>query len=73
MQPESYRRIAATIELPAATVIFLSDVAAELDAAAEAGMQTVQLVRDDKVVRGAHEIAENFDDVQSILSQIFKR
>jgi len=66
-QASSYRKIVATIELPAAEILFLSDIREELDAAAESGMKTVQLVRDDTVVRGNHHVAENFDDVQSIL------
>lgn len=59
----SYRRIAETLGRPAAEILFLSDVAAELDAAADAGMQTFQLVRDDGVVPGAHRIAHDFDEV----------
>ena len=38
--PESYRRIAATMGIPAARVLFVSDMTAELDAALRAGMQT---------------------------------
>lgn len=44
-------------------ILFLSDVVEELDAAAAAGMRTVQLVRDDAVVTGSHPIATTFDDV----------
>jgi enolase-phosphatase E1 len=44
--PESYRRIAAETGLPPPSVLFLSDVTAELDAARAAGMATVRLVRD---------------------------
>ncbi|MGE5160279.1 MAG: acireductone synthase [Betaproteobacteria bacterium] len=43
---ESYRRIAAAIGRPAAGLLFLSDVAAELDAAAAAGWQAVQVRRE---------------------------
>jgi enolase-phosphatase E1 len=43
--PESYRRIAADWGLPAGAVLFLSDVTAELDAAAAAGMKTALVVR----------------------------
>ncbi|KRG70954.1 acireductone synthase [Pseudoxanthomonas dokdonensis] len=39
-EADSYRRIAEAIALPAADILFLSDVVAELDAAREAGMQT---------------------------------
>ncbi len=41
----SYRRIAAELRAEPATILFLSDVEAELDAALEAGMATFQLVR----------------------------
>ena len=59
----SYRRIIAELARPAADILFLSDIAEELDAASEAGMQTCQLVRDDKVIPGRHRIAHDFDGV----------
>ncbi len=59
----SYRNIAQDIGVSATEILFLSDVAEELDAAAEAGMQTFQLVRDDQVVVGRHRIAHDFDEV----------
>jgi enolase-phosphatase E1 len=43
--PDSYRRVAAAIGLPADEILFLSDTTEELDAAATAGLQTLQLVR----------------------------
>ena len=43
--PESYRRIAAAMGIPAASVLFVSDIAAELDAARTAGMQTRLSIR----------------------------
>lgn len=42
---ESYRRIAAAIEQEASNIIFLSDIVEELDAARDAGMNTVLLDR----------------------------
>ena len=42
---ESYRRIVADIGVPAGEVLFLSDVPAELDAAATAGLRTGLVVR----------------------------
>jgi enolase-phosphatase E1 len=39
-KPDSYRIIAATFGLPAGQILFLSDIAKELDAARSAGMQT---------------------------------
>lgn len=62
-QADSYRNILEDIGLPAAEILFLSDVAEELDAAAAAGMQTFQLVRDEKVVPGSHRIAHDFDEI----------
>jgi enolase-phosphatase E1 len=43
---QSYRTIADDMGLPAQEVLFLSDIREELDAAREAGMQTVWLVRE---------------------------
>lgn len=60
---ESYRKIVRALDLPANEILFLSDVADELDAAATAGMQTIQLVRDNTVVKGSHPIAADFDEV----------
>ncbi|MEM6798665.1 MAG: acireductone synthase [Planctomycetota bacterium] len=45
-EPTSYTKIAGDWGLPAAGVLFLSDVVAELDAAREAGMQTGLVVRE---------------------------
>jgi enolase-phosphatase E1 len=46
-ESESYQRIAIGIGVPPPEVLFLSDVEAELDAAAAAGLRTCQLVRPD--------------------------
>ena len=62
-EPESYRAIAAAIGMDAGQILFLSDVAEELDAAAEAGMRTVQLVRDDSTVAGSHTVVHDFDQL----------
>ena len=42
---ESYRRIAASIQQPPETILFVSDVVAELDAASAAGMQCALSLR----------------------------
>lgn len=60
----SYQRILRQLDLPASEVLFLSDVAEELDAAAEAGMQTVQLVRDNSVMSGQHPTVQSFADIR---------
>jgi enolase-phosphatase E1 len=44
-EPASYRAIAGAFDLPPEAILFLTDVRAELDAAAEAGLRTVMLVR----------------------------
>ena len=44
-EPESFSRLAIGMGLPPAEIVFLSDVEAELDAAAAAGMRTCQLLR----------------------------
>jgi enolase-phosphatase E1 len=62
-QQHAYSAIAKEIGLPPAVILFLSDVAQELDAAAAAGMQTVQLVRDGTVERGHHRSANDFDEI----------
>ena len=60
----SYRQIVAELGLPAGQILFLSDVAAELDAAALAGMQTYCLVRENQPLAGVHHRwATRFDDI----------
>jgi enolase-phosphatase E1 len=44
-EPGAYAAIAAAMDLPPAGILFLSDIGAELDAAAEAGLGTCQLLR----------------------------
>ncbi len=44
-ETESYRRIAAALQLPPPEILFVSDVVAELDAARAAGMQTILSLR----------------------------
>jgi len=45
-EPASYERIAREAGFAASDILFLSDIAEELDAAGAAGMQTTQLLRD---------------------------
>ncbi|MED5464608.1 MAG: acireductone synthase [Myxococcota bacterium] len=47
---DAYVRIAEAIGVPSESILFLSDVGAELDAARASGMATVQLVRDEGIV-----------------------
>ena len=64
-EPQSYSRIADSLALPAEKILFISDVAKELDAASEAGMQTALCVRD-APPQGAgerHEVIRSFDSL----------
>lgn len=60
---QSYQAIVTELNLPADSILFLSDIVEELDAASQAGMQTLQLVRDDDVVTGRHASVTDFDQV----------
>ncbi|HEU4340646.1 MAG TPA: acireductone synthase [Candidatus Binatia bacterium] len=51
---ESYRRIAAEFHLRASEILFISDMAAELDAAKCAGMQTLLCVRPGNLTEPDH-------------------
>ena len=62
----SYREIAGRIGLPASSILFLSDTAEELDAAAEAGMGTLQLLRGGTAAAGGHRSARTFDELARI-------
>ena len=62
-EASAYRKIASDIGHPAASILFLSDVSEELDAAKAAGMRTIQVVRDADVVVGNHPTAAHFDEV----------
>ena len=60
-EPESYGRIASAMALPAETMVFISDVIAELDAARSAGMQVVHCVRDAADVSA--DAVRSFDEI----------
>ena len=60
----SYEVIAEAMGLPAAEVLFLSDVEEELDAARAAGMQTTFLARDDEPESSAHPVVCSFDEIE---------
>lgn len=62
-EADSYRAIADSIGQPAKAILFLSDVTEELDAAASAGMRTLQLARDEPVRAGRHPLARDFTEV----------
>jgi enolase-phosphatase E1 len=63
---ESYRRIAETLRIQPAEIVFISDVAAELDAARSAGLQTVLAVRPGNLpqaLAGQHISVTTFDEI----------
>lgn len=66
----SYARIAEALGLPPTDILFLSDVAEELDAARTAGMAVCQLVRagDGTRASDSHPIAHDFNDVARLNS-----
>jgi len=62
---DAYRTIAGRIELPPPEILFLSDIEQELDAAAEAGMETCRLVRDGQPpADSAHRCVTDFDAIE---------
>ena len=63
-EPGSYRKIADALALEPAGILFLSDVVAELDAAAGAGMRTCLILRDGLVPSGGHPTATSFFEIE---------
>jgi enolase-phosphatase E1 len=61
-EPASYARIAAALQHPPQRVLFVSDVAAELDAARSAGMSTALCLRPGapRPAHGAHATIQDF-------------
>jgi enolase-phosphatase E1 len=62
---ESYTRIAAALEHAPADLLFVSDIAAELDAARTAGMRTALCMRgvEMRSSAGAHPVIHTFDQL----------
>ncbi len=60
---EAYLNIIDEIALPAESILFLSDIPQELDAARLAGMQTLQVIRDEAVNISDHHSIANFDQI----------
>lgn len=62
---DSYREIASALGRAEEEVVFISDVAAELDAASVAGMQTLLCVRpgNPAQVAGGHQVIQTFDEI----------
>lgn len=68
--PESYRKLADSVALEPENMIFLSDIEAELDAAAEAGMKTIYVVREAEYdrkpgdVKSVHPVVGSFTEIE---------
>lgn len=63
-EPESYRRIAEAMGREPETILFVSDVGAELDAAHAAGLQTALCSRSETLpLAGAHRLITSFDQL----------
>ena len=65
----SYRNILSELGVEACTVLFLSDVEAELEAAEEAGMQTAWLVREGDLPETERFVARDFAEVDTLLQK----
>ncbi|WP_372636571.1 acireductone synthase [Alcanivorax jadensis] len=62
-ETDSYRTIQQSIGLPAEQLLFLSDIEAELDAAAEAGFQTIRLDREGNQGESRHKVVTSFKEI----------
>ena len=60
---DAYQHIVNQLDCPAGEVLFLSDIEQELQAASEAGMKTVQLVREDQPAWNDTIQATDFDQI----------
>ncbi len=74
-EPASYQTICRGANIPPAEGLFLSDIEAELDAAALAGLQTCQLVRpqDGTLASARHPSAGGFEQVAELFKLPAKR
>lgn len=59
----AYRAITTALSLPPETILFLSDIEAELDAAREAGLSVTLLARDGAPASTGHPTAASFDTI----------
>lgn len=68
-EPESYGNIINELGVEPQTVLFLSDVEAELQAAENAGMKTVWLIREGELPDTERPVARDFSDVDRFLQK----
>jgi len=62
-ETQSYRNIARQLDLAPTEILFLSDIHQELDAAAEAGWHTVQLIRGEADDHSRHRQVADFSQI----------
>lgn len=63
----SYKKIVAELSLNEAEVLFLSDVEGELDAAKEAGLATIQVLRPGIEASSKHRTVANFHEITNLV------
>lgn len=63
-ETESYLGIAKSIGLAPSTILFLSDVREELDAAAATGMKTIHVIREEGARRGEHFVVDEMGKIE---------
>ncbi|PXX91496.1 acireductone synthase [Marinobacter vulgaris] len=68
-ETESYNNIVSELGVDPGTVLFLSDVEAELQAAEDAGMRTVWLIREGDLPQTDRVVARDFAGVDELLQQ----
>lgn len=63
--PEAYQKIAEAMATPPPSILFLSDIEAELDAASAVGYKTILILRDTKQspINTKHQIARSFLEI----------
>jgi len=66
-EADSYRNILKELGVEPETVLFLSDVEAELEAAEAAGMKTAWLVREGELPDTSRFVARDFSEVETLL------
>ncbi|WP_336368498.1 acireductone synthase [Marinobacter sp. C2H3] len=66
-EPQAYQTILEELGVSPSSVLFLSDVEAELEAAEAVGLKTVWLVRDGELPDTGRPVARSFDEVDALL------
>ena len=69
-ESQSYQKISEVTGIPATSFLFLSDVAAELEAAKATGMKTMLLVRDSASKPTSFPTARDFVEVEEYWTRL---